>query len=168
MMGLAEHREKAPKQVVCVVITVSDTRTQENDTSGILIKKLLADRGHRVESDLIIQDDPKAVKAAILKGLSKAEVQAIILNGGTGISKRDGTYEVVSGLLEKKLDGFGELFRYLSHQEIGSAAMMSRAIAGVCRGKVVISMPGSISAVELAMTSLVLPELAHMVGEVSK
>lgn len=167
-MGLAEHLEEAPKQVTCVVITVSDTRIQENDTSGALIKKLLADRGHCVESHLIVKDDPKAVKAAILKGLSKAEVQAIILNGGTGISKRDGTYEVVSGLLEKKLDGFGELFRYLSYQEIGSAAIMSRAIAGVCRGKAVISMPGSTSAVEVAMTSLVLPELAHMVGEISK
>ena len=167
-MGLGEHREKAPKQVACMVITISDTRTPENDTSGALIKKLLADRGHRVEGYLIVQDDFKAVKAAILKGLSKAEVQAIILNGGTGISKRDGTYEVVGGLLEKRLDGFGELFRYLSYQEIGSAAMMSRAIAGICRGKAVISMPGSTSAVELAMTSLVLPELAHIVGEVSK
>lgn len=167
-MGLAEHREKAPKQVTCMVITVSDTRTQEDDTSGALIKKLLADRGHRVEGYLIVKDDPKAVKAAILKGLSKAEVQAIILNGGTGISKRDETCEVVSGLLEKRLDGFGELFRYLSYQEIGSAAMMSRAIAGICRGKAIISMPGSTSAVELAMTSLVLPELAHMIGEVSK
>jgi molybdenum cofactor biosynthesis protein B len=151
-----------------MVITVSDTRTQENDTSGALIKKLLSDRGHRIEGCLVVRDDSKAVKAAILKGLSKVEVQAVILNGGTGISKRDGTYEVVSGLLEKKLDGFGELFRYLSHQEIGSAAMMSRAIAGICRGKVVISMPGSTAAVELAMTSLVLPELGHIVGEISK
>lgn len=158
----------APKQVACMVITVSDTRTQENDTSGALIKKLLSDRGHRIEGYLIVRDNSKAVKAAILKGLSNAEVQAVILNGGTGISKRDGTYEVVGGLLEKKLDGFGELFRYLSYQEIGSAAMMSRAVAGVCRGKVVISMPGSTSAVELAMTSLVLPELGHIVGEISK
>ncbi|HXC61991.1 MAG TPA: MogA/MoaB family molybdenum cofactor biosynthesis protein [Nitrospiria bacterium] len=167
-MGLAEHREKAPKHVACMVITVSDTRTPENDTSGDLIKKLLSDRGHRIEGYLVVRDDSKAVKAAILKGLSKAGVQAIILNGGTGISKRDGTYEVVSGLLEKRLDGFGELFRYLSYQEIGSAAMMSRAIAGVCRGKAVISMPGSTSAVELAMKSLVLHELDHMIGEVSK
>jgi len=167
-MGLAEHRQKAPKQVACMVITVSDTRTTEDDTSGALIKKLLSDRGHRIESYLVVRDDSKAVKAAILKGLSKSDIQAVILNGGTGISKRDGTYEVVSDLLDKKLDGFGELFRYLSHQEIGSAAMMSRAIAGVCRGKVVISMPGSISAVELAMKSLVLPELGHIIGEISK
>jgi molybdenum cofactor biosynthesis protein B len=167
-MGLAEHREKAPKQVACMVITVSDTRAKESDASGALIRKLLADRGHRIEGYLIVRDDSKAVKAAILKGLSKAEIQAVILNGGTGISKRDGTYEVVSDLIEKKLDGFGELFRYLSHREIGSAAIMSRALAGICRGKVVISMPGSTAAVELAMTSLVLPELGHIVGEISK
>src|SRR5262245_18262244 len=122
-MGLAEHREKAPKKVACMVITVSDTRTPENDASGALIKKLLEDRGHRVEGYVIVRDDSKAGKAAVLKALSKAGVQAIILNGGTGISKRDGTHEVVSGLLDKKLDGFGELFRYLTHQKIGSAAL---------------------------------------------
>jgi molybdenum cofactor biosynthesis protein B len=167
-MGLAEHREKAPKQVACRVITVSDTRTPEDDASGALIKKLLADHGHHVEGYLIVKDEPKAVKEAILKGLAATEVDALLLNGGTGIAKRDGTYEVISGLLEKKLDGFGELFRSLSYQKIGSAAMMSRAVAGVCRGKVLLSMPGSGSAVELAMTSLVLPELGHLVGEVKK
>ena len=166
-MGLAEHREKAPKQVTCRVITVSDTRTQENDASGALTKKLLADCGHHVEGCQIVKDDPKAIKAAILKGLTNPQVQAIILNGGTGIAKQDGTYETVSRLIEKKLDGFGELFRYLSYQKIGSAAMMSRAVAGVCRGKMILSMPGSTSAVELAMTSLVLPELGHMIGEMT-
>jgi molybdenum cofactor biosynthesis protein B len=167
-MGLEEHREKAPRRVVCMVITVSDTRTPENDASGALIQKLLAGRGHRVEAYLVVRDDFKAIKAAVLKGLSNAEVQAVILNGGTGLSKRDGTYEVVNGLLEKKLNGFGELFRYLSYQKIGSAAMMSRAIAGVGRGKIVISIPGSTPAVDLAMNHLILPELGHMVGEISK
>lgn len=167
-MGHKEHRAHAPAVVGCVIVTVSDTRTSETDDSGALIRKFLEMQGHRVASFYLIKDEPAEVQKLLNTVTLNPDVQAVILTGGTGVSKRDGTYEAVVELLEKRLDGFGELFRSLSYQEIGSAAMMSRAVAGAYRGKVVISIPGSEAAVRLAMEKLILPELGHLVREVNR
>lgn len=167
-MSHAEHRAAAPAAVGCRVVTVSDTRTEETDTGGRLLRTLLEEGGHRVLGHEIVRDEPAALRAAIERRLEADAVQAVITTGGTGISRRDGSYEVIAGLLDKRLDGFGELFRALSFEEIGPAAMMSRAVAGVARGKVVIALPGSRNAVRLGMTRLVLPELGHLVREVSR
>lgn len=163
-----EHKEHAPHHVSCMVITCSDTRTSETDTSGRLIMRLLKEQGHEVVEYHLVPDEPASIKAIIEAGAGNAAVQAIIINGGTGISRRDSTFETVVALLEKKLDGFGELFRYLSYKDIGSSAIMSRAIAGVYRGRIIFSTPGSESAVRLAMEKLILPELGHMVREMTK
>ncbi len=165
---VAQHRETAPTRVGCAVLTISDTRTPETDTGGALLVGLLTARGHRVVRRGIVRDDPDAIAAWIREAAQNPEVQAILTTGGTGIAPRDVTYEVVAALLEKTLDGFGELFRMLSYQEVGPAAMLSRAIGGVYRGKVVLSMPGSPHAVRLAMEKLVLPELGHLVREASR
>lgn len=162
-MAVGEHHEKAPRTVRCAVITVSDTRTPETDASGQRIKELLAAHHHPVVSYQILKDEPDAITAAVQTLLVQPEVDAIIVNGGTGIAPRDTTFEAIQGLLQKEISGFGELFRMLSYQEIGAAAMLTRATAGVAQGKVIISLPGSTGAVELGMTKLVLPELGHMV-----
>jgi molybdopterin adenylyltransferase len=164
-MSVHEHKEKAKKSVRCFVITVSDTRDESTDTSGQTIKKSLAEDGHQANGYRIVKDEPLEIENLLKEALSLAEVDAVIVNGGTGISPRDGTYEVVGGFLEKKLDGFGEIFRYLSYLDIGSAAIMSRAAAGTARGKVLISLPGSKAAVSLAMEKLILPEIRHMVSQ---
>jgi len=163
-----EHRIQGPASVACFVLTVSDTRTAETDTSGRAIRELLEASGHRVSGHAIVRDEPSQVRAQVLAQCADAATQVIISTGGTGITSRDGTYEVVNELLEKRLDGFGELFRMLSYEEIGSAAMMSRATAGSTRGKVVFVLPGSENAVRLAMTRLIVPELAHVVQQVTK
>jgi molybdopterin adenylyltransferase len=156
--------------VRCAVLTVSDTRTEANDTGGGAIVTLLAEHGHEVMFKQIVRDEPDQVRALIAGWIEGDErtVQAIITTGGTGISSRDRTYEAVTGLLDKQLDGFGELFRMLSFQEIGAGAMLSRACAGVARGRIVICLPGSEHAVRLAMTRLILPELGHLVREISR
>ena len=164
-MSVAEHKEKAKKDLGCFVVTVSDTRDETTDQSGQLVKALLGEKGHRLVGYRIVKDEPVRIESLLQDALARRDVDAIIVNGGTGISPRDGTYEVVSRLLEKRLDGFGEIFRFLSFQDIGSAAMMSRATAGVAKGKVLISLPGSKGAVDLAMRRLVLPELGHMVSQ---
>jgi molybdenum cofactor biosynthesis protein B len=164
-MSVHEHKEKAKKSVRCFVITVSDTRDESTDTSGQTIKKFLADNGHQTNGYQIVKDEPAEIESLLNQALSRSDVDAVIVNGGTGIAPRDGTYEVVSRFLEKKLDGFGEVFRYLSYLDIGSAAIMSRAAAGCARGKVLISLPGSRGAVTLAMEKLILPELRHMVSQ---
>lgn len=164
-MSVHEHKDKAAKGVNCFVLTVSDTRDEATDQSGQLIKALIAEKNHRLAGYRIVKDEPAEIGSLLRALLDRPDLQAVILNGGTGISPRDGTYEVVAALLDKRLDGFGELFRFLSYQDIGSAAMMSRAVAGIARGKVLISLPGSKGAVELAMTRLVLPELGHMVSQ---
>lgn len=163
-MAHLEHKERAKKSVACFVVTVSDTRDEKTDQSGQLIKSLLAENGHTLSGYRIVKDEAAQIEALLEETLLRNNIDAIIVNGGTGISPRDVTYEVVSRLLEKKLDGFGELFRFLSYQDIGSAAVMSRAVAGVARGKALISLPGSRGAVELAMKRLILPELGHMVS----
>jgi molybdenum cofactor biosynthesis protein B len=164
-MSVHEHKEKGKKSIRCFVITVSDTRDENSDTSGQTIKKFLADAGHQTNGYQIVKDEPLEIKALLDEALAQSDVDAVIVNGGTGISPRDGTYEVVNRFLEKKLDGFGEVFRYLSYLDIGSAAIMSRAAAGTARGKVLISLPGSKGAVTLAMEKLILPEIRHMVSQ---
>lgn len=164
-MSVHEHKQKAKHGLGCFVVTVSDSRDETTDYSGQLIKSLLAEEGHRLVGYRITKDEPNEINSLLRDALGKKEIEAVIVNGGTGIAPRDGTYEVVSQLLEKRLDGFGEIFRFLSYQEIGSAAIMSRAIAGVAGGKVLISLPGSKGAVDLAMRRLVLPELGHMVSQ---
>ncbi len=165
-MTAEEHKAKSTKTVKCFVVTVSDTRNVSTDQSGRLMKELLASGGHDVLGYHIVKDDPTEVENLLRHALSRDDLEAILLTGGTGISPRDGTYEVVSRLLDKQISGFGEIFRYLSYQDIGSSAVMSRAQAGVAAGKVVISLPGSRGAVDLGMRRLVLPELGHMVSQV--
>ena len=162
-MSHQEHRQQAPARVRCAVITVSDTRTPETDTSGKVMQESLTREGHSVCAYMIVKDEPDDIHRLLMHHIQAPETDAILLSGGTGVSSRDGTYEVVQRCLDKELTGFGELFRMLSYEEIGSAAMMSRATAGVARGTVIVSMPGSSGAVRLAMNKLVLPELAHMI-----
>ncbi len=164
-MGHTDHRATAPASVRVYVLTVSDTRTVETDSSGASIAAMLESAGHRVISRDIVRDEPGEVRAKVVAQLDNDEVQAVITTGGTGISARDSTFEAIASLLEKRLDGFGELFRMLSYEQIGAAAMLSRASAGLARRKIVISLPGSEHAVRLAMTKLVLPELGHLVRE---
>ena len=164
-MSVEEHKAKGKKSTNCFVVTVSDTRDETTDTSGQLIKSLLANENHELTGYKIVKDEPQEIEALLRDALRQDGVDAIIVNGGTGISPRDGTYEMVVKLLDKRLDGFGEIFRYLSYQDIGSAAVMSRAVAGSAQGKVLISLPGSKGAVGLAMEKLILPELRHMVSQ---
>ncbi len=166
-MSHHQHRREGPATVGCAVITVSDTRDRESDRSGKLIEDRLKESAHEVVHYVIVKDSPRRIvgELAILGENSKC--QAIILNGGTGIAARDNTFDAVSRLLDKRLDGFGEIFRYLSYKEIGSAAIMSRALAGTYRGRILISLPGSTAAVKLAMDKLILPELSHMVGTIT-
>ena len=164
-MSVHEHKERGKKSISCFIVTVSDTRDETTDTSGQSIKQFLTDEGHETAGYRIVKDEPSQIEATLSEALGLSEIEAVIVNGGTGIAPRDGTYEVVERFLEKKLDGFGEIFRYLSYLDIGSAAIMSRAAAGTARGKVLISLPGSRGAVTLAMEKLILPELRHMVSQ---
>ena len=150
----------------CFVLTISDTRTEADDVSGDTIVGLLAANGHEVTLRSLVKDDPAAVQHALEANIGAA--QAIITTGGTGITSRDSTYEAISGLLDKRLDGFGELFRMLSFQEIGPAAMLSRACAGSIGRTAVFSLPGAEPAVRLAMTRLILPEIGHVVRELGR
>jgi molybdenum cofactor biosynthesis protein B len=161
-MSHQEHRRQAPDSVRCAVITVSDTRTPDTDTSGQYMQQALSQAGHTISAYMIVKDEPEEIRRLLQHHIRAADTDAILLSGGTGLARRDGTYEVVQSCLEKELSGFGELFRWLSYAEIGAAAMMSRATAGVAAGTVIVSMPGSSAAVRLAMEKLVLPELAHM------
>ena len=166
-MSHHQHRREGPASVGCAVITVSDTRDRESDRSGKLIEDRLKESGHEVVHYAIVRDSPRQIEGELAILAEKSSCQAIILNGGTGIAARDTTYDALVGLLDKRLEGFGEIFRYLSYQEIGSAAIMSRALAGTYRGRILISLPGSTAAVKLAMDKLILPELSHMVGTIS-
>jgi molybdenum cofactor biosynthesis protein B len=164
----AEHKAKAPASVRCFVITVSDTRTSADDTSGNAIAALLEGAGHLVSGRTIVKDDPDLVRSTVERQLANPDVQVIITTGGTGITSRDSTYEAIDGLLAKRLDGFGELFRMLSYEQIGPAAMMSRATAGLVAGRIVVSLPGSEAAVRLGMERLLIPELGHLVQQAAK
>lgn len=165
-MSADEHRQKAESQgsVPLAIVTVSDTRTPETDTSGQIIRALAEAAGHRVVGHRIVKDEPVQVEAA-LEEFAASEARLIIFNGGTGISQRDRTYDVISRKLEKTLPGFGELFRMLSYEQVGAAAMLSRATAGVYCNKVIFSTPGSPNAVQLAMEKLILPEIQHLAWE---
>ncbi len=167
-MGHLEHKAAAPSSVRCYVLTVSDTRTEDTDTGGRAIIDLLRAEGHQVTGRRIVRDEPEMIRATIREQLSNSETQVVIATGGTGVSQRDSTFETIDAMLDKRLDGFGELFRMLSYHEIGAAAMLSRASAGTSHGKVVFSLPGSEDAVRLAMTKLILPELGHLLREVSR
>lgn len=147
--------------VSCAVMTISDSRTPDTDRSGQLLQALLQAAGHTIGHYQIIPDEPDQIQATLSH--LPSEIQAVICNGGTGIAPRDTTYDALSGLLEKTLPGFGELFRYLSFPEIGSRAMASRAIAGVYQNRLIFSLPGSTNGVRLAMEQLILPELPHLV-----
>jgi len=157
----------AKKEVAFAVITASDSRSLKEDESGEILGSALMEAGHRLVSRRLHPDEPRLIRKAVEESASLG-AEAIIITGGTGISSRDGTYEAVDGLIEKRLPGFGELFRFLSYQEIGAAAMLSRAQAGVYRGRLIVSLPGSPAACRLALRELLVPELAHMVREVSR
>jgi molybdenum cofactor biosynthesis protein B len=163
-----EHKAHAPASVGCFVLTISDSKTSETDTSGELIRELLKAAGHRVTGHAIVKDEPAQVAAIVRSGCAAPSVEAFILTGGTGITSRDSTYEAIEALLDKRLAGFGELFRMLSYQEIGAAAMLSRAQGGVVQGRVLFSLPGSPNACRLALEKLIIPELPHLIREVKR
>ncbi|MCA0986355.1 MogA/MoaB family molybdenum cofactor biosynthesis protein [Guptibacillus algicola] len=168
-MSYIEHKAAAPSTVRVQIITVSDTRTLETDKSGMLISEMLGKNNHKVIERVVIKDDQETIKNTVKNGVDNKEIDAILLNGGTGISKRDVTYEVIESMLEKELTGFGELFRMLSFTEdIGSPAMLSRAIGGVLEDTAIFALPGSSGAVKLGMSRLILPELPHVVREINK
>jgi molybdenum cofactor biosynthesis protein B len=166
--SVEEHKAQAPRAVRCVVCTISDSKTPETDTSGQLLQELLRGGGHEVVGYHLVRDEPSQVHGVIHTACANPAVQAVIFTGGTGITSRDQTFEAIEALLEKRLPGFGELFRMLSYQEIGAAAMLSRAQAGVRGGRLIFSLPGSPAACRLALERLILPELGHLVREVSR
>lgn len=166
--SVEKHREASPEKIRVAVLTISDTRTPETDTGGDAIVEALEGAGHEVASRDIVRDDPPKIEETLKELLASEDVDAVITTGGTGISGRDATYEVVSRLIDKKLDGFGELFRMLSYGEIGAAAMLSRATAGAAGFKFLACLPGSSNAVRLAMEKLLVPEMPHVVFELKK
>ncbi len=169
--GTRQHRAEGDTRppVRCAVLTVSDSRTEADDVSGRLMQRLLVEAGHAIADYALLRNDEAAVRAHVAARVARADVDAVFCTGGTGLGSRDRTVEAVTPLLEKTLPGFGELFRMLSYQEqVGAAAMLSRAVAGGARGKLVVSLPGSSAAVELALTKLLLPELRHLLRELSR
>jgi molybdenum cofactor biosynthesis protein B len=168
-MGYREHRSQTRATAVgCAVLTVSSSRTEYNDDSGRIIREKLLQSRHRVLFYEVVEDDSRVISTTLRGWLKNPEVQVIVTSGGTGISRKDVTIEAIVPLLEKEFTGFGELFRWLSYQEIGSASMISRAAAGVVRGRVLFCLPGSPSACDLAMDKLIIPELAHLVWEANR
>jgi molybdenum cofactor biosynthesis protein B len=166
--SIEEHRREAPREVATAVVTVSDTRTLEDDTGGRLIVELLEGAGHPVVSRVIVKDEPAEIAEALESAASRPEVRAVIVTGGTGVAPRDVTPDAIEPLLDRTIPGFGELHRMLSYQEIGSAALLSRALAGLKNGRVVFALPGSRGAIRLAMEKLILPELGHLVAQAVK
>ena len=166
--GLHHHRAAAVANVATAVITVSDTRTPETDTGGALLAEQLAAAGHDVVLREIVPDEPERIAAAVRGALARDEVRAIVVTGETGVAPRDVTPETVAPLLERQIPGFGELFRMLSYEDIGSAALLSRALAGMAAGRVVFVLPGSRGALRLALDKLILPELGHLAAEAVK
>lgn len=167
-MNYQPHPDKEQVSLHCVVITVSDTRTAETDKSGQIIQQLLVEAGHQIATYEIVRDEPQVIKQQILHLCGDNLLDVLILNGGTGIASRDTTYEAIASILEKTLPGFGEIFRYLSFQDIGSRAIASRAIAGVYHDKLIFSLPGSSNAVALGMKELILPEVVHLVKQLQQ
>jgi molybdenum cofactor biosynthesis protein B len=169
-MSAYEEHQRAAEQVIarCAVLTLSDTRDESTDKSGNRIRELLTAEAHSVSHYEVLRDEPELLKAKLAALLTRDDVDVILTNGGTGISRRDATVPVITGVIESPLPGFGELVRMLSWEQIGSGAMLSRALCGIAQGKVVFAMPGSTKAVELAMTKLILPELRHILRELRK
>lgn len=169
--GTAAHRAEgsARPPVQCAVVTVSDSRTEATDESGDLICRLLETDGHRVVDRALLKNDEFAVRELVGRLITRDDVDAVLLTGGTGLGSKDRTVEAVRPLMEKELPGFGELFRLLSYQEqVGTAAILSRAVAGSAHGKLIVSMPGSKAAVELALTKVLLPEIRHLIRELRR
>jgi molybdenum cofactor biosynthesis protein B len=167
-MSAEQHRRTAPAVLGFAVITVSDSRKAEDDTSGKILADLALAAGHRVESMRIVRDEVSVIRRAVREALGLDGVDVVVLTGGTGFSPRDVTLDAVEPLLESRIDGFGELFRMLSWQQVGSAAMLSRATAGLAGDRAVFLLPGSPKAVTLAMESLILPEAGHLLGQVRR
>ena len=167
-MGYHEHKHTALESVNCAVVIISDSRTEQDDESGKLIKQRLTDHGHQVMSYGILKNDAEAIRAKIEELVEQTELQVIITSGGTGASHRDVTVDTIEPLLEKRLDGFGELFRHLTYQEIGTGSILSRAVAGVIKGKVILCFPGSLNAATLAMDKIILSEIGHLVREATR
>ncbi|MBM3264998.1 MAG: molybdenum cofactor biosynthesis protein MoaB [candidate division Zixibacteria bacterium] len=167
--SVAQHRDRAAERgpVSVAIVTVSDTRTPETDVNARYLRERLAECGHRLAFYRIIKDEPDQVEEALDACLSSA-AQAVLFNGGTGMARRDTTFDVLSRKLEKTLPGFGEIFRMLSYEQVGAAAMLSRATAGVYQGMIVVSTPGSPAAVKLAWEKLIAPEISHMAYELVK
>ena len=163
-----KHRESAPERVRVAVLTISDTRTPQTDTGGDTIEELMRGAGHEIVERSIVRDEAPGIRTKLVDLLARSDVDAVVTTGGTGISARDTTYEVVDRMLEKKLDGFGEIFRVLSYEEIGAAAMLSRALAGAVGPKFIACLPGSRNAVRLAVEKLLVPEISHVVFELRK
>jgi molybdopterin adenylyltransferase len=161
------HPDSQLRSVTCAVITVSDTRTKETDRSGQLIQQLLTESQHRVGFYKVLKDEPDDLRTAIAFLQQRSDIEVLLFNGGTGIAPRDTTYDAIVALLDKTLPGFGELFRMLSYEDIGSRAIASRAVAGTIGHQVLFSMPGSSGAVKLAMEKLILPEMAHLIGQLN-
>ena len=165
-MSVSDHRRDAPASIGCFVLTISDTRTDTTDTSGNAIVSALEAAGHRVVGRRLVRDEPETVRDVVVEQAKSVDV--VIATGGTGLTSRDSTYEAIAGVLDKRIDGFGELFRALSFTDIGSAAMLSRACAGTVGRTAIFSLPGSENAVRLAMSRLILPELGHIVRELRR
>ena len=167
-VSTTEHRCQSPKSIRSAVVTVSDTRTLETDRGGQLIVEMLTAVGHEVTSREIVPDDPDKIGPLLTRLADPAMTDAVLITGGTGIAARDQTFETVAGLLTKTMPGYGELFRMLSYDDIGAAAMLSRAIGGVRDQVIILTMPGSVAAVKLAMEKLIVPEIGHLVLEARK
>ncbi|WP_119067435.1 MogA/MoaB family molybdenum cofactor biosynthesis protein [Rubrobacter indicoceani] len=163
-----QHREAAPDKVRISVLTISDTRTEDTDTGGDAIEELMTAAGHEVVSRSIVRDEADLIRDRITTLLADPDVDAVVTTGGTGISGRDTTYEVAESMIDKQLDGFGEIFRMLSYEEVGAAAMLSRATAGAVGTKFLACLPGSRNAVRLAVEKLLAPEIAHVVFELKR
>jgi molybdenum cofactor biosynthesis protein B len=166
--SVRQHREAAPEKVRVAVLTISDTRTPETDTGGDTIEEVMRQAGHEVVHRQIVRDEAPQIRSTLTDLLARSDVDAVITTGGTGISARDTTYEVISRMIEKKLDGFGEIFRMLSYEEVGAAAILSRAVAGAVGTKFVACLPGSRNAVRLATEKLLVPEISHVVFELRR
>jgi len=167
-VGVDEHRSKAPKSVRFAVLTVSSTRGDADDHSGKAIEQVLSSAGHALTKRMIVKDDVQEIQRALREFIEDESIQAVVVNGGTGVARADVTLEAVAHFEEKQLPGFGELFRALSYEEIGSAAIMSRATAFISEGKPVFCIPGSEKAVRLAASKLIAPELGHLVWEANR
>jgi molybdenum cofactor biosynthesis protein B len=164
-MGHIDHKAEAPQHVACAVITISDSRTEDTDESGRYLTGALKDAGHTVAGYQLLKNDAVAIRQTVADFVADGIIKVIITTGGTGLSRRDITVETVEQILDKHLPGFGEIFRMLTWQSIGSPAIMSRALGGVIKGKVILCLPGSLNAVRLATEKIILPELGHLARE---